>query len=219
VPVRVERGHDHDGDGSTVTVNWRVLGTGSPDLVEVAGDRGRARSTLVDAELEGASQEVTRQRFLDLVGTHDDVLDRTCRPGHLTGSAVVVDHTGERLLLLWHNKAGRWLQPGGHADGDGNLAHVAWREATEETGIVGLSVVTPAIHLDIHEFRPPDEDAHLHYDIRFLILAPPGAVARHNHESSGTRWAAADELPELGADPGLMVLAERGLRVARTLSR
>jgi 8-oxo-dGTP pyrophosphatase MutT (NUDIX family) len=199
--------------------SWSVMDESTGRLVEAPGDLRLARQTLEEARLSGVDQEITRQRFLDLVHERADALVRTCRPGHLTGSALVVDHTGASLLLLWHNKARRWLQPGGHADGDGNLAHVAWREATEETGITGLAVVTPAIHLDIHEFRPPDEDPHLHFDIRFLVLAPGDAVVRHNHESSGTRWVTEEELPQAGADPGLITLARRGMQVAQQVRR
>ena len=86
----------------------------------------------------------------------------------------------------------RWLQPGGHADGDGNLARVALREAEEETGIEGLRVLTPAIDLDVHVFHnaADAEPDHLHLDVRHLVVAPPGAVARGNEESEALRWVA-----------------------------
>lgn len=188
-----------------------------PSLTPADGDLVAARSAIVDADLVGEQQLDCRTRFLDLVDHHADALLRSCRPGHITGSSLVVEAGADRVLVLWHNKAKRWLQPGGHADGDGNLAHVAWREATEETGIKGLAVVVPAVHVDIHEFRPPDEDPHLHFDVRFVVLAPPGATMQANHESGGLRWVTFNELVGLHSDPGLLELAARGLELARSL--
>ena len=158
-----------------------------------------------------------RDEFLRFTDEHHDALLRTCVVGHLTGSALVVDPTSERMLLLHHRKLQKWLQPGGHADGDGNLAAVALREATEETGIEGLRVVVPAIHLDVHRVEPPKEGPHFHYDVRFLVLAPEGAKAIGNFESTALRWVTLDELDELIDEPNLRLLARRGLEVARTL--
>jgi 8-oxo-dGTP pyrophosphatase MutT (NUDIX family) len=92
------------------------------------------------------------------------------------------------------------------------------REATEETGIEHLKVVVPAIHLDVHRVEPPREPPHLHYDVRFLVLAPEGAVAVGNHESTALRWVNIDELDALTDEPGLRTLARRALDVARSLS-
>ena len=158
-----------------------------------------------------------RDEFLRFTAEHDDALLRSCVTGHLTGSALVVDPVSERMLLLHHRKLQKWLQPGGHADGDGNLAAVALREATEETGIDGLRVVVPAIHLDIHVVEPQNEVPHLHYDVRFLVLAPEGAKAIGNLESTALRWVTLDELDALSDEPGLRLLARRGLEVARTV--
>jgi 8-oxo-dGTP pyrophosphatase MutT (NUDIX family) len=196
---------------------FTVLHPGHRDLGPADGELDVARTAVADAALDGRQQDDCRLRFNALLDGHPDALLRTCRPGHLTGSSLVVEAGANRVLVLWHNKAKRWLQPGGHADGDGNLAHVAWREATEETGIAGLAVVTPAVHVDIHEFRPPDEDAHLHFDVRFVVLAPKGATMQGNHESGGLRWVTFDELVGLGSDPGLLALAARGLELARSV--
>ena len=152
-----------------------------------------------------------RDRILNLLASHPDALSRTCRPGHLTGSALVVDPSDNRTLVLFHTKLQRWLQPGGHADGDGDRARVALREAVEETGISGLRLVEPPVDLDVHVVDPPSEDAHEHHDIRYLVVAPPGSVPVGNHESEALKWVDRGDLVGMGADPGLIRLADRAL--------
>jgi len=159
-----------------------------------------------------------RRRMRELLDTRPDPLERHERPGHFTGSALVVHADLERTLVLFHTKLQIWVQPGGHADGDANLAAVALREATEETGIDGLRVWPVAVDLDIHRVDPPAEDAHLHHDVRFVVLAPPGAVIDANHESEAQRWAGLESLDLLGADAGLRRLAANGLALARSLA-
>jgi 8-oxo-dGTP pyrophosphatase MutT (NUDIX family) len=161
------------------------------------------------------AQAAVRQRILDFVAAHPDALHRSCHEGHLTASALVVDPSTEQVLVLFHTKLQKWLQPGGHVDGDSDLAAGALREATEETGIAGLQVLVPPVDLDIHEVRPPAEHPHLHLDVRFAVVAPPGASPVGNHESQALRWVGVDELPGLGADPGLVRLAEAGLAAVR----
>ena len=168
------------------------------------GDLAVARELLAEFDDE------LGDRYRALIDGYPDACLRTCRPGHLTGSALVVDSAGSNTLLMFHAKLGRWLQPGGHADGDANLAAVALREAIEETGIEGLRIWPRPLHLDIHEVAPPGEDPHLHYDVRFLVRAPVGARPQGNHESKGLRWVCLDGLAEFGGDPGLVRLAELG---------
>jgi 8-oxo-dGTP pyrophosphatase MutT (NUDIX family) len=167
----------------------------------------------------GAALDGTRADFAVFLDRHDDALLRSCAPGHLTGSALVVDPATQRILLLHHAKLRRWLQPGGHADGDGNLAAVALREASEETGIDGLRVVVPAIDLDVHLVEPPREPPHHHYDVRYLVVTPPGATAVGNHESTELRWVTLDDLDALGCDHGVRRMAEAGLALLETITR
>ena len=214
------------GPGRTQRLAGALIGSTGPMEWLPADDRRLVPSSdLADAvaHLRAAdllpAVEPHRDRVLDFVARHPDVLHRTCLSGHLTGSALVVDPSRGHTLLMLHRKLSRWFQPGGHADGDANLLAVALKEAAEETGISGLMVATPAIDLDVHEVPAPEGD-HLHLDLRFLVRAPAGADAPGNHESLELRWV--DEAALDGLDPpldaGTVRLVRRGLGLARSLT-
>lgn len=190
----------------------RWLTADAPELAE-SDDLALVWDAVAPVDLAELGEE--RRRMRELLDTRPEPLDRQERPGHFTGSALVVHSDLERTLVLFHTKLQIWVQPGGHADGDANLAGVALREATEETGIEGLRVWPVAVDLDIHEVDPPKESAHLHYDVRFVVLAPEGAEIDANHESQDQRWVRPEELAGLGADAGLQRLAAAGLALAR----
>ena len=188
------------------------LTQGHPDLAS-SQDPAQSRLRIEQAIWSDSERDSERERILSLLTEHGAALaDRTTMPGHLTGSALVVNNAGTHVLLLFHTKLQRWLQPGGHADGDHELAAVALREATEETGIEGLAVLLPAVDLDIHRIPAQgDMDSHLHLDLRFVVLAPEGAIANRNHESEALRWVTPQELAELTDEPGLVRLCTAGL--------
>lgn len=192
-------------------------------LLLTAGDPALGRSDRVGdawaaiAPVDHPDLRLTRERMRGLLAERPSPLDRAERPGHLTGSAFVVDASGSRTLVLFHTKLQIWVQPGGHADGDANLAAVALREAHEETGIDGLRVRPVALDLDIHRVDPPAEDAHDHYDVRFLVIAPHDAVIAANHESQDQRWVTLEELHSRGVDEGLTRMAGRGFALARAV--
>jgi len=156
--------------------------------------------------------------ILAFVTRHANPFDRAIADGHLTGSALVLAEGGDRVLLLFHRKLGRWLQPGGHAEaGEADGEAVALREAREETGIEDLRLHPSAprpLDVDVHLIPArPREPAHKHLDLRYLVLAPGDAMTRLvPAEARALRWFGWAELSALDLDPGL----RRALATART---
>jgi 8-oxo-dGTP pyrophosphatase MutT (NUDIX family) len=143
-----------------------------------------------------------RREMLSFLQAHpEDAHKRSCLLGHLTASALVLDHKRERALLTFHRKLNRWLQLGGHCDGDANLARTALREAVEESGIEALAIDPTPLDVDVHSIPArPGEPEHWHLDTRFLVLAPPGAVATVGEESLDLRWFSPDDLVRIPTD-------------------
>lgn len=196
---------------------FSILENDSDPLVSRFDDLEFAMAQVEAADLNHPETEAARRQIVDFCADHPDALHRSCLEGHLTGSALVVDLVRDQTLLLHHAKLDRWLQPGGHADGDGNLAAVALKEATEETGILGLQVVTPAIDIDVHTIPARGEvPQHLHLDVRFLVLTPGNAEVAHNHESLGAMWAGLDDLA-VTEQAELPRAVGRALETARSL--
>ena len=146
------------------------------------------------------------REMIAFASAHGGPFDRAIREGHLTGSAVVVSADGARVLLVYHRKLACWLQPGGHAEpGESEGEAVALREAREETGIDGLELHAAAPRpLDVDVHRIPahgDDPAHDHLDLRYLVIAPPGAEPDPCIvETRGARWFTWDELDEVHPD-------------------
>jgi 8-oxo-dGTP pyrophosphatase MutT (NUDIX family) len=178
-------------------------------------DTAFARDLLVRWSPPDAEQAATRDRIVAWIDRYPlDAHLRTRLEGHLTASALVVDAARERGLLTHHRKLGRWLQLGGHCDGDANLAHVALREAFEESGIAGLAIDPEPIDVDVHSIpfrqgaRGPEPE-HWHLDTRFVVHAPRGAELVLSEESLELAWVSPAELANLSADASVVRLFER----------
>lgn len=158
---------------------------------------------------------VVRQQFLEFASDHPHCCERTLGVGHFTGSAWLVSVDGQRALLTHHRKLERWLQLGGHADGDGDLARVALREAQEESGLSGLAVEGGVFDLDRHRIPARDsEPAHWHYDVRFVVRAGADESFTVNHESHALAWRRIDQIAaDEGADDSLRRMAAKWLLI------
>lgn len=161
-------------------------------------------------------------RICTLIESRPNCFDRTCRPGHITAAAWILSNDRGRVLLTHHRKLDRWLQLGGHADGQWQVEEVALREAREESGLSGFrlvlidGVVMP-FDVDVHEIPAryaPDgtllEDAHEHHDIRFLMIAAGDAI-RVSEESHDVRWCTPDEVRALTDEESVLRMLRKAL--------
>jgi 8-oxo-dGTP pyrophosphatase MutT (NUDIX family) len=130
---------------------------------------------------------------------HDDCFERTLAPGHITGSAWVVDLERKYVLLTHHVRLDKWLQLGGHADGEPDVLKVALREAREESGLEKICPVSDKIFdVDVHEIPARgDEPAHYHYDVRFLLEADRTHTLNLSEESKALEWVKLDQVQNL----------------------
>jgi 8-oxo-dGTP pyrophosphatase MutT (NUDIX family) len=152
--------------------------------------------------------------FLALLNDARDPFVRERLAGHFTASAWLVDATGRRLLMTHHRKLDRWLQLGGHADGDRDLSRVALREAEEESGLTDLVVLPEIFDLDRHWI--PERGAvpgHWHYDVRYVVRATGGEDFVVSDESHALAWREiADLLDDPGLDPSVARMAGKWLK-------
>ena len=159
----------------------------------------------------GQNDAQSAQMFRDFALEHADCFERFCVPGHFTGSAWLVDRDGRRVLLTHHRKLDRWLQLGGHADGDADLTRVALREAEEESGLHDLVVEREIFDLDRHVIPARvNEPEHFHYDVRFIVRATGSEAFVLSEESHALAWRDIDAIagdPE--GDPSLRRMARR----------
>jgi 8-oxo-dGTP pyrophosphatase MutT (NUDIX family) len=141
-------------------------------------------------------------------------------PGHITGSAFIVDENCSHTLLTHHAKLNRWLQPGGHADGDEDIVSVALKEAREETGLSTFKVLQPESIFDIDIHSIPERNGfqeHYHFDVRILLLASREDKLVISHESHGLQWIPLSLLREkTGANESIMRMASKAEKLFRS---
>jgi len=181
--------HLHCGVAPLPASHGFVLAEPDSPVFEPEQDNLGTAVAFLETALLADGQEHYRDEVLRFCAQHPDALHRSCLDGHLTASAYVVDLDREAVALIHHRKLGSWLQPGGHADGEGNLALVARTEVREEIGLEALHWALPAFDLNVHPIPARGaEPEHLHLDLRFL------AIATHRQElvadAAETRGAA-----------------------------
>ncbi|MEU0131487.1 NUDIX hydrolase [Streptomyces sp. NPDC006289] len=162
--------------------------------------------TLKGYDTDDAGQQELRQAYLDHLAGHPDGMWKACGAGHLTASALVIDPERGRVLLTLHRKLRMWLQMGGHCEQqDPTLEAAALREATEESGIPGLTLLPGGpVRLDRHPIPAP---CNWHLDVQYAATATAGATERISEESLDLRWFPYAEVAEV-ADASVVRLLE-----------
>jgi 8-oxo-dGTP pyrophosphatase MutT (NUDIX family) len=156
-------------------------------------------------------QDSMRHALLAFLDAREDACLRECVPGHITASALVLDYSGRHALLTLHPRFGRWLQLGGHCEPDDeSLVAAALREATEESGIEGLTIEPEPAAVHVHPVTCSLGVPTRHLDVQFLVHAPEGAEIVRSDESLDLRWWPLNGLPD-DSDFGLTQLAAAAL--------
>ena len=151
------------------------------------------------------------QRYQDFVSENTDCFERSLLTGHVTGSALVLDSNRQRVLLTHHRKLNKWLQPGGHADGDSDVMNVGMREALEETGLAVIKPMTDKLlDVDIH-LSPAHRDGpeHFHYDCRFLLGSGGSDTFTVSGESNDLAWVSMDRITDYTTDESILRMIEK----------
>ncbi|GAC1302562.1 MAG: hypothetical protein NVSMB19_11940 [Vulcanimicrobiaceae bacterium] len=151
------------------------------------------------------------RRVAAFVRTYDACFERSLAIGHVTGSAWVIDRDGTAALLTHHRKLDKWLQLGGHADGDADIRRVALREATEESGLADIAVASDAVYdVDVHEIPArPGEPAHEHFDVRFAFFARRSDVPVASDESHAVAWIPFAQIADYAIDDSVRRLVAK----------
>ena len=160
-----------------------------------------------------AHEAAMTAEMIRFVETHADCFLRSCVPGHLTGSAWIVSADRKHTLLTHHHKLDKWLQLGGHTDGESDLLSVALREAREESGLTRLRPVSSApFDVDRHWIpQRKGEPGHYHHDVRFMIEADPGEPLVISNESKDLAWVEIARVTSLNPEESMARMVRKTL--------
>jgi 8-oxo-dGTP pyrophosphatase MutT (NUDIX family) len=182
--------------------------------IEWEDDSGMHRQPILNALRRYALRHPTERdvvaRFVAFVESEPRCFERDCWRGHVTGSAWVVDGTGTRVLLTHHRKLGRWLQLGGHSDGDPDSFAVAMREAMEESGLVVTPITTEIFDVDIHPIPARGTDPeHAHYDARYAFRIVGSETFTKSDESHALEWVPITAIERYTDEPSMLRMARK----------
>ena len=204
-----------DATPATTAVITAITATTTPADPAVAAAHAAlhadVRAVLGQWDPPSGEQAALREAFLTLLEIRPDATARSCVPGHITASSVVLSADRRSVLLTLHPRVGRWVQLGGHCEPeDLTIAGAALREAREESGIAELRIDPAPVHLDIHPITCSLGRPTRHFDMRFRVIAPTGAVPAMSAESDDLRFFPIDALPD-GVDGGVRAAVEAAL--------
>ena len=151
-------------------------------------------------------EEAHKAAMLTLLDVEGDPFGRGhFVPGHFTASSFVLSPDGGSLLLIYHGKLHRWLQPGGHVDPeDEDIFQAAKREVAEETGKADLTPVGGIFDLDVHVIPARKADpAHSHFDVRVLFKSE-SLDFQAGSDAKDARWVKLGDISQVESDASVM---------------
>jgi 8-oxo-dGTP pyrophosphatase MutT (NUDIX family) len=168
-----------------------------------------------------AEEIAFKSEMLQFIARHEDCFERSLQIGHITASSWLLSKECTKALLMHHTKLDRWVQLGGHCDGNPDVLQVAIKEAQEESGIAQIRPVFNEIFdIDIHLIPAKGQiSAHHHFDVRFLLEVASGESVIRNGESKELRWIGKNE-SELPTDsPSVVRMFTKWLNAHNNLAK
>ena len=178
------------------------------------------KKALNEYKPEDPNEQDSLEKIRLFLDTNDNCFSRTNLKGHVTASALIIDTQGN-VLLNHHKALNKWLQFGGHSDGEANSLNVAKREVMEETGIVNIDDLGGKIFdVDVHlipENKAKNEPAHYHYDIRFLFITKEKQF-KISDESTDIQWLSIENAKEMIDNPSMLRMLDKAYLLYRKIN-
>ena len=158
-----------------------------------------------------SEQTEVRDRFKAFVDSYENCFERSNFYGHITSSTWLLNSAKTHVLLTHHRKLNKWLQPGGHCDGDSNVKRSAVKEAVEESGIDSWEFASDDIFdLDVHRIPARKQDPeHFHFDVRFLLIANGSEEYIVSEESHDLAWVRLSEIRDFTNGESILRMVEK----------
>ena len=174
--------------------------------------RNNLREKLEEYDPNNFEEVEAKERMLNFLDANVDCFERSLQQGHFTGSCWLENYDGTKFLLTLHRKIKMWLQVGGHADGDNDLARVALKEAHEESGLEHIELISPKI-FDLSVHLVPEYKgihAHYHYDVLFIAKATDANEdIKISDESDDLKWFSEPTAEVINADNEILRMFEK----------
>lgn len=159
------------------------------------------------------SQEESDQKIIlkYIESFNHNILTRDNEIAHLTSSAVILNHSLNKMLMIHHNIYKTWTWTGGHADGEPDMLAISIKEALEETGLEEIEPLCEEVaSIDIipvygHIKRGIYVSSHLHLNVSYILLADDEASIKINlDETTGVEWISIEKIPQYSNEPYLI---------------
>ena len=175
------------------------------------------RNQLLELLNKYSCEKEQKDKILKFVNAHEDCFERSNTIGHITSSAWLLSNDLSKVLLTHHRKLNKWLQPGGHCDGESNVPASALREAVEESGIEGWEFMNDGVFdLDVHLIPArKEEPEHFHFDVRFAFRALGSEEYTVSEESHDLAWVSLSDIQQYTNEESILRMVEKTSRLLK----